>query len=41
METIGTTGAAAVASLLLIRERDFVETTVEEAEEPVELAVAA
>jgi len=33
--------AAAVASLLLIRERDFVETTVEEAEEPVELAVAA
>jgi fucose permease len=33
--------AAAVASLLLIRERDFVQTTVEEAGEPVELAVAA
>ena len=33
--------AAAVASLLLIRERDFVETTVEEAEEPVELEMAA
>ena len=33
--------AAAVASFLLIRERDFVETTAERDDEPAELALAA